>query len=305
MSNKLLPALACCLLAASACNIIYKQNIQQGNAIEQDKLNQLKLGMTMNQVAFLLGTPSIRDPFHHNRWDYMSSFSRRGGDPLTRLVTLRFENAILKEMTGIDPDAPDETQSKQDLGKEDVEKESPSAPAVEEEIPEEPIITAIDTPIAEDSELTDAREETPTPEVEQPLIADSDVSANEVIAEDVPEEIADAIEPDTTEDLVEEITQEVETAPENPQAWIIQLGAFKAIDNAQKLVTMLADAGFDGLISNRQLAGLGTRYLVRTEGFDTRGEAQQQLESINSALALEGFLVPATDWFSKKGAKYK
>ena len=110
MSKKLLLTLACCLLTTSACNIIYKQNIQQGNALEQDKLDQLKLGMTMNQVAFLLGTPSIRDPFHHNRWDYLSSFSRRGGEPSTRLVTLKFENAILKEMTGIDPDAPGETQ---------------------------------------------------------------------------------------------------------------------------------------------------------------------------------------------------
>ena len=104
MSKKILLTLAFCLLSTAGCNIIYKQNIQQGNAIEQDKLEQLELGMTMNQVAFLMGTPAIRDPFHQDRWDYYYSFTIRGGDPVTRLITLRFENALLKEMTGVDFD---------------------------------------------------------------------------------------------------------------------------------------------------------------------------------------------------------
>ena len=267
MSNKLLLALACCLLAASACNIIYKQNIQQGNAIEQDKLNQLKLGMTMNQVAFLLGTPSIRDPFHHNRWDYMSSFSRRGGKPSTRLVTLKFENAVLNEMTGVDPDAPGETRSTQDSvkekpGKEVAEQKSPAPVAAAEETPEKPVITAIDAPAAEDSELTTVTEKAPALHTAPPA--------------------------------VEEVIEDIETAEENPQTWIVQLGSFEAIENAQSLVTILKDAGFDASILNHQQPGSGTRYLVRIEGFDTRSEAEQQLALINTALDLGGFLVPPT-----------
>lgn len=108
MSKLLTAILTCCLLAAGGCNIIYKQNIQQGNAIEQDKLDQLKLGMTKTQVAFLLGTPALADPFHQDRWDYYYSVAIRGGDPTTRLVTLRFENAILREMTGVEEDLPPE-----------------------------------------------------------------------------------------------------------------------------------------------------------------------------------------------------
>ena len=158
MTKNLLLALACCLLATSACNIIYKQNVQQGNALEQDKLDELKLGMTMNQVAFLLGTPSIRDPFHHDRWDYLSSFSRRGGEPITRLVTLKFENAILREMIGVNPDAPLEIQSgddtaREDSAEEDVKDEIP-ATLVAAQQPEEPVITAIDTPVSEDTDLS-------------------------------------------------------------------------------------------------------------------------------------------------------
>jgi outer membrane protein assembly factor BamE len=106
MSQKFLLMLVCSLLSLGGCNIIYKQNVQQGNAIEQDSLEQLKPGMTMNQVAFLMGTPAVRDPFHQQRWDYYYSFAIRGGEPLTRLVTLQFENSILAEITGVDFDDP-------------------------------------------------------------------------------------------------------------------------------------------------------------------------------------------------------
>lgn len=89
-----------CLPLLGGCNLIYKQNIQQGNALEQEDLDQLEAGMSKNQVAFLLGTPAIQDPFHHDRWDYISSFSRRGGEPVRRLVTLSFENDTLVNFTG-------------------------------------------------------------------------------------------------------------------------------------------------------------------------------------------------------------
>lgn len=100
MTKRLLILTCAVLFLCAGCNIIYKQNIQQGNALEQDDLNQLELGMTKSQVSFLLGTPAIRDPFHQDRWDYLSSFSRRGGDPVRRLVTLEFENGALVSMTG-------------------------------------------------------------------------------------------------------------------------------------------------------------------------------------------------------------
>lgn len=103
MTRRLLPALCASLLLLTGCNIIYKQNIQQGNALEQEDLDELELGMSKNQVAFLLGTPAIQDPFHQDRWDYLSSFSRRGGDPVRRLVTLKFENDTLTYMRGVKP----------------------------------------------------------------------------------------------------------------------------------------------------------------------------------------------------------
>ena len=37
--------------------------ISQGNLIKEEDLVQLEVGMTKNQVRFLLGTPMIDDPF--------------------------------------------------------------------------------------------------------------------------------------------------------------------------------------------------------------------------------------------------
>jgi outer membrane protein assembly factor BamE len=102
MITRLLFCTVFALFAASGCNLIYKQNIQQGNAIEQDDLDELYEGMNRRQVLFVLGTPSIMDPFHKDRWDYVQTFSRRGGEPVQRTVTLRFEDDLLTEIIGRD-----------------------------------------------------------------------------------------------------------------------------------------------------------------------------------------------------------
>jgi outer membrane protein assembly factor BamE len=49
----------------------YRMEIQQGNFITQEMVSQLKLGMTKDQVRFVLGTPLITDSFHADRWDYV------------------------------------------------------------------------------------------------------------------------------------------------------------------------------------------------------------------------------------------
>ena len=60
------------LLAASVLSgCVYQASLSQGNLLKTDDLDQVKVGMTRNQVRFLLGTPMISDPFHKNRWDYV------------------------------------------------------------------------------------------------------------------------------------------------------------------------------------------------------------------------------------------
>jgi outer membrane protein assembly factor BamE (lipoprotein component of BamABCDE complex) len=100
MIIRLLFSLILVCLTGTGCNLIYKQNIQQGNALEQDDLDELYIGMNQRQVLFVLGTPSIKDPFNHDRWDYVQTFSRRGNPMISRTVTLRFEDGLLANISG-------------------------------------------------------------------------------------------------------------------------------------------------------------------------------------------------------------
>jgi outer membrane protein assembly factor BamE len=85
---------------ASGCNVVYKQNIQQGNVLDRDDLNRLETGMTKRQVMVLLGSPAVQSPFHSDRWDYINSFAPRGGEAERRTLTIEFENDRVVDFAG-------------------------------------------------------------------------------------------------------------------------------------------------------------------------------------------------------------
>ncbi len=69
----------------------YRPDIQQGNVVTQDMVEQLRPGMTAEQVRFLLGTPMLRDIFHQNRWDYPYYLQRGNGSTQLRKLTVFFD----------------------------------------------------------------------------------------------------------------------------------------------------------------------------------------------------------------------
>ena len=90
-------------LAASTagCGIVYRQPIYQGNLIESSIAEQLQQGMSKQQVATMLGTPSIADPFHHDRWDYTSTVRRgRSNDTEVKNFVVYFENDAVTRWEG-------------------------------------------------------------------------------------------------------------------------------------------------------------------------------------------------------------
>ncbi len=98
--RKLLPLLLATLLV-SGCGVLYRQPIFQGNLLDKGAVDQLQAGMDRQQVMVLLGTPSIRDPFHHDRWDYVASQRiGRSGAPEVKTMTLWFENGQLARWDG-------------------------------------------------------------------------------------------------------------------------------------------------------------------------------------------------------------
>ena len=88
------------LFALTGCNIVHKQNVQQGNVVDEEDLAELQIGMTKRQVEVLLGSPAVRNPFHENRWDYVNTFARRGGKMERRTLTIEFENDRVSEFHG-------------------------------------------------------------------------------------------------------------------------------------------------------------------------------------------------------------
>lgn len=87
-------------LTLSACSLVFKLPTRQGNVIEQKQLDQLKIGMSRDQVTYLLGTPIAASPFRSDRWDYMGYYKSPRGKLNTRTVTLFFEKETLSRMEG-------------------------------------------------------------------------------------------------------------------------------------------------------------------------------------------------------------
>ena len=94
------------LAISSGC--VYRASIAQGNLIKEEDLAQLEVGMTKNQVRFLLGTPMIDDPFSRERWDYVY-YLKLGRDQaqFRRWVSVFFEDGLVSEIRKDQELAPD------------------------------------------------------------------------------------------------------------------------------------------------------------------------------------------------------
>tara|TARA_X000001036_G_scaffold336749_1_gene315705 strand:+ start:609 stop:1046 length:438 start_codon:yes stop_codon:yes gene_type:complete len=92
-------------LILSGCSLsrfpgVYRINIEQGNILTQEMIDQLEPGMTQRQVKFILGTPLLRDSLNQNRWDYRYLL-RIGNETLKEsLVTIYFDGDNLSNIEG-------------------------------------------------------------------------------------------------------------------------------------------------------------------------------------------------------------
>lgn len=87
-------------LFLASCTV-YKIDVQQGNVVTQEMLDQLELNMPARKVRFVMGTPLLRDVFHQQRWDYIYSFQDGNGQRKQRSITLFFDkNKHLQKIKG-------------------------------------------------------------------------------------------------------------------------------------------------------------------------------------------------------------
>lgn len=96
--------LASALLLSGCNNLefpwVYKINIDQGNIITQEMVNELKPGMTREQVKFVMGSPLIADTFHEDRWDYIYTLVERNGKRTRHNLTVLFSGDKLVGLNG-------------------------------------------------------------------------------------------------------------------------------------------------------------------------------------------------------------
>lgn len=86
------------ILFTSAC--VYKTPVQQGNILKQDEVDEIKPGMSKRQVAIILGTPAVADPFNQNRWDYVNTYKIKGKIKEVKKFTLYFDKDKLIKTEG-------------------------------------------------------------------------------------------------------------------------------------------------------------------------------------------------------------
>ncbi len=93
------------LLCLAGCGAIgfpgvYKIDVEQGNIVTREMVDQLKPGMSRRQVRFILGTPLLEDSFNQNRWDYLY-VTRNGSDVIAeQQLTVFFEGDTLTRFAG-------------------------------------------------------------------------------------------------------------------------------------------------------------------------------------------------------------
>lgn len=99
------------LVAATACSPVFKLSTRQGNVIDQEKLEQVEIGMNREQVQYLLGTPLVADEFQPLRWDYVSYYRSGAGKEISRTISLYFEGDTLSRIDDSRPAAVDDAEA--------------------------------------------------------------------------------------------------------------------------------------------------------------------------------------------------
>lgn len=108
------------LLATTGCSTlrfpgVYRIDIPQGNFVTEDMLGELQPGMSPEQVRYVLGAPTLVDPFTPDKWFYLMTYRPGKGDNVSQQIVLHFENGTYSHYDGeVIEDFRKKTSSQQD-----------------------------------------------------------------------------------------------------------------------------------------------------------------------------------------------
>jgi outer membrane protein assembly factor BamE len=101
--NSLAVWLSAVLMTAmlSGCSSwVYRISIPQGNFLEQNDVDKLRVKMTQEQVLYVLGSPVAKDAFSNESWHYSYTLNIGRDSELRKSLVVHFENGLLAKITG-------------------------------------------------------------------------------------------------------------------------------------------------------------------------------------------------------------
>jgi outer membrane protein assembly factor BamE (lipoprotein component of BamABCDE complex) len=106
VKSSFLVAIITIFLLNSCASNFYQVPIAQGNIISIEMLSKLEKGLTKVQVQYIMGTPSIKDPFDSSVWNYIG-YEIIGNEVLREIhYSLYFQDEKLDKWTNkVDSDS--------------------------------------------------------------------------------------------------------------------------------------------------------------------------------------------------------
>lgn len=98
-------------LALTGCNVfrVYTMDLPQGTPITRQQAEQVQVGMSADQVLYLLGSPAMRDTLNPSRFDYLYDYTagtdgKRAGKAnihhASQYLSIFFENGRVVRIAG-------------------------------------------------------------------------------------------------------------------------------------------------------------------------------------------------------------
>lgn len=89
-------AIATFVFATSGCawlsSFVYTIDVPQGNFIEQREVDKLRIGMSEEQVTFVLGTPMVVSAFNDRDWHYLYQLRTGKGEVIRKELVVTFND---------------------------------------------------------------------------------------------------------------------------------------------------------------------------------------------------------------------
>ena len=100
--KKLLIIIISLLIYSCSNTNLYRVTITQGTVFNLEDLDKLEIGMTKDQVSFVMGQPSFENFFEKNVWNYIYKITTGDNVDMEKKVKLIFdEKNLLSEVVVI------------------------------------------------------------------------------------------------------------------------------------------------------------------------------------------------------------